>query len=216
MASPRGIFISFEGPEGSGKSTQAAELTRRLEAAGRTVMQVREPGGTRTGEAIRDILQHDKAGEAICRETEVLLFAASRAQLVRQRILPALAAAQCVVCDRFADSTTAYQGYGRGLPIEQMISINEFAIDGARPDLTLLLDIDLGTLRERMAMRHRQTGAALDRIEREAESFHRRVREGYLELAGRYPDRFVTIDGAAAVAAIADRVWIHVEPLLEG
>ena len=113
----------------------------RLQAAGTNVVYTREPGGTPTGEAIREILQHNKAGEAPCPETEVLLFAASRAQLVRHVIIPALERGDWVVCDRFADSTTAYQGYGRGFSVEQMIAINAFAIDGAQPDLTILLDL---------------------------------------------------------------------------
>lgn len=214
MASRRGIFVTFEGPEGSGKSTQVTELIRRLESRGETVIQAREPGGTKTGEAIRQILQHDQAGEPICSETEALLFAASRAQLVRRSILPALEAGQCVVCDRFADSTTAYQGYGRGFAIERMLSINEFAIGNAHPDITLLLDIDFETTLERMNARTLATGAALDRIEREEASFHRRVRDGYLTLARRFADRFVTLDGSAAPDVISEQVWNHVEPLL--
>lgn len=210
----RGTFITFEGPEGSGKSTQITALIERLQARGETVIQAREPGGTPTGEAIREILQHDGSGEPICSETEALLFAASRAQLVRTVILPALEAGHPVVCDRFADSTTAYQGYGRGFPIEKMIAINDFAIAGAQPDITLLLDIDFETTLLRMAARNQATGAALDRIEREEASFHRRVREGYLKLARRYPDRFITIDGNQAPEIITELIWNHVEPLL--
>ena len=122
----RGKFITFEGPEGSGKTTQARRLVEKLQAAGKKVLYTREPGGTKTGEAIRNILQHDLAGEPIADECEVLLYAASRAQLVRKVILPALEAGTWVVSDRFADSTTVYQGYGRGFPVEDMLRINDF------------------------------------------------------------------------------------------
>ena len=138
-----GLFISFEGPEGSGKSTQAARLKQRLIDIGYAVVSVREPGGTATGEAIRDLLQHDAAGEPIYAETETLLFAASRAQLVRGVISPALAAGTCVIADRFVDSTTAYQGYGRGFGADEVIAINTFAVNGVMPDLTLLLDLSI-------------------------------------------------------------------------
>jgi dTMP kinase len=199
----RGKFITFEGPEGGGKTTQARRLVERLQAAGRQVVYTREPGGTPTGEAIREILQHNKAGEAPCPETEVLLFAASRAQLVRYVIVPALERGDWVVCDRFADSTTAYQGYGRGFSVEQMIAINEFAIDGAQPDLTLLLDLPVSDGFARLAQR----GGVKDRIEREALDFHERVRAGYLELARRWPARFRIVDPRGALEAVAEEIW---------
>jgi dTMP kinase len=211
----RGRFISFEGPEGGGKTTQAARLIARLRSRDLTVLDVREPGGTPTGEAIREILQHDRAGEPICPETEALLFAASRAQLVRRRILPALEQGAWVVCDRFADSTTAYQGFGRGFPVEDMIRINDFAIDGANPDVTILLDVDGTTGRTRLAARHAHTGKGPDRIEREEASFHARVRDGYLTLAQRFPQRFRIINAARDVEAVAAEVWEAVEPLTE-
>jgi dTMP kinase len=199
----RGKFITFEGPEGGGKTTQARRLVERLQAARRKVVYTREPGGTPTGEAIREILQHNKAGEAPCPETEVLLFAASRAQLVRYVIVPALERGDWVVCDRFADSTTAYQGYGRGFSVEQMIAINEFAIDGAQPDLTLLLDLPVSDGFARLAQR----GGVKDRIEREALDFHERVRAGYLELARRWPARFRIVDPRGALEAVAEEIW---------
>ena len=143
MTTRRGKFITFEGPEGGGKTTQAKRLLARLIGEGHEVIYTREPGGTPTGEAIREILQYDKAGEPLCDETEVFLFAASRAQLVRNVIIPALERGTHVICDRFADSTTVYQGYGRGFDIEQMVAINNFAINGATPDLTLLMDVDV-------------------------------------------------------------------------
>lgn len=205
--SERGRFITFEGPEGGGKSTQAARLSSRLLERGIDVLRTREPGGTETGEAIRDLLQHSVAGEAICRESETLLFAASRAQLVRQRILPALSRGSWVVCDRFADSTTAYQGYGRGFPVEDMLAINEFAVNGAHPDLTLLLDIDVALGMDRVRTRNEKAGTRHDRIEREHRSFHERVRAGYRELAARFSERFVVVDASRPVDEVARDVW---------
>lgn len=210
----RGTFITFEGPEGSGKTTHASHLVERLKAAGRDVLYAREPGGTPTGEAIRQILQYDKAGEPICGETEVLLFAASRAQLVRHVILPALERGADVVCDRFADSTTAYQGYGRGFPIDQMLAINQFAINGAEPDLTVLLDVDVEVGFRRLAQRHQETSSTWDRIEREEKAFHEKVRAGYRELARRWPGRFKVIDAGRSVEAVDEDVWKVVQDVI--
>jgi dTMP kinase len=210
----RGRFITFEGPEGGGKTTQARRLIPRLEARGHQVLYTREPGGTPTGEMIREILQHDRAGEPICPETEVLLFAASRAQLVRHVILPALEAGTMVVCDRFADSTTAYQGYGRGFSVEDMLAINSFAISEAVPDVTLLLDLDVQEGMHRLEQRHKVESTTYDRIEREEIEFHRRVREGYLELARRWPERFRVLDAAMDEDAISERVWEVVQDVL--
>jgi dTMP kinase len=203
----RGKFITFEGPEGSGKTTQAQLLIARLQETGLEVLYTREPGGTPTGEAIRDILQFNKTNEPISPSAEVLLFAASRAQLVSHVILPALQRGAWVVCDRFADSTTAYQGYGRGFDREQMIAINAFAIDGATPDLTILLDIDLEEGFRRIAERHREKELPLDRIEQEERAFHERVREGYLELAQRWPERFRIINGMDEATAVTAAIW---------
>ncbi|MBW7907615.1 MAG: dTMP kinase [Kiritimatiellae bacterium] len=209
-----GRFITFEGPEGGGKTTQAKRLLARLRDAGRDVLYTREPGGTPTGEAIREILQHDKAGEPLCDQTEVFLFAASRAQLVRRVILPALERGTVVVCDRFADSTTAYQGYGRGFSVEQMLAINAFAIDGAEPDVTLLLDLPIRIGFERVEGRQRQLFEDVDRIEREAREFHERVRNGYLELAARWPTRFRTIDATRTPDEVEQTVWEIVQGVL--
>ena len=202
-----GNFITFEGPEGSGKSTHARLLVSRLIAAGLQVTRIREPGGTRTGEAIRGILQHDSAGEPLCAEAEVLLFAASRAQLVQRVVLPALEAGNWVVSDRFADSTTVYQGYARGLGIERMLEINAFAVNGAAPNLTLLMDLPIEEGFRRVASRNERLGQDLDRFEREDMSFHERVRKGYHVLAEREPDRFRIIPVNDAVDAVAVRVW---------
>ncbi len=209
-----GRFITFEGPEGGGKTTQAKRLIARLREAGRDVLYTREPGGTPTGEAIRDILQHNKAGEPICDEAEVFLFAASRAQLVRTVILPALARGTIVVCDRFADSTTAYQGYGRGFPVEQMLAINAFAVGEAVPDITLLLDVPIAIGFERIHARQQELFQDADRIEREARAFHDRVRAGYLELAQRWPERFRRVDATQAPDDVERAVWELVSGVL--
>ena len=211
MQEQRGRFITFEGPEGCGKTTQIERLAAVLQAKGLEVLTLREPGGTSTGEAIRGLLQHDVAGEPICAEAEALLFAASRAQLVRRRILPALEAGTWVLCDRFADSTTAYQGYGRGFGREAMETINAFAINGARPDLTLLLDMSVERARKRIETRSHDTGRDLDRIEREAVSFHERVRAGYLDLAATSGGRFVVIDADRDADAVAETLWSEFE-----
>jgi len=215
MAMTRGKFITFEGPEGSGKTTQARRLMARLTEMGHEVLYTREPGGTATGELIREILQHDKAGEPLCAESELFLFAASRAQLVRNVIIPALERGAFVICDRFADSTTAYQGYGRGFPIEQMIAINSLAIDGAVPDVTLLLDVTVQLGFERLASRQKELFQTPDRMEREERDFHERVRSGYLELAKRWPDRFQIIDASRDGAAVEADVWRIVQHVID-
>jgi len=214
MNQKRGKFITFEGPEGGGKTTQAKRLLARLTAEGHEVVYTREPGGTPTGEAIREILQYDKAGEPLCDQAEVFLFAASRAQLVRTVIIPALERGAHVICDRFADSTTVYQGYGRGFDIEQMIMINNFAINGAVPDMTILLDIEVASGFDRIASRQRELFQKSDRIEREARAFHERVRHGYLALCGRYPERFRKLNANRDYAEVESDVWKLVQPLI--
>ena len=203
----KGRLITFEGPEGAGKSTQAAMLIARLEARGIEIIYTREPGGTKLGEAIRGVLQYNAAGEAPCPESEVLLFEASRAQLVRQVILPALERGAWVVCDRFFDSTTAYQGFGRGFPVELMETINRFAVGEAVPDMTILLNVNVSLGMQRCAKRQAGQAMKYDRIESEALEFHERVRQGYLELARRYPERFRQVDAMRHAEPIADDVW---------
>ena len=203
----RGKLITFEGPEGAGKSTQAAMLIARLEARGIEVVYTREPGGTKLGEAIRGVLQYNAAGEAPCPESEVLLFEASRAQLVRQVIRPALERGAWVVCDRFADSTTAYQGFGRGFPVDLMETINRFAIGESAPDMTILLDVNVSLGMQRCAKRQTGRKAQYDRIESEALDFHEKVRQGYLELARRYPQRFRKVDAMRHAEPIGEDVW---------
>jgi len=212
----RGVFITFEGPEGSGKSTQARRLADSLRKMGHDVLITREPGGTPTGEAIRNILQHDASGEPIAPECEVLLFTASRAQLVRRVILPALERGVIVLCDRFADSTVCYQGYGRGFDVERMIDINAFAIGEAVPDLTLLLDIDVGRGFRRIEERNAAARVGRDRFEREDIRFHEEVRRGYLELAARWPERYRVVntdrEQDAVAADILELVQSHLPP----
>lgn len=203
----RGRLITFEGPEGAGKSTQAAMLIAKLEARGLEIIYTREPGGTKLGEAIRGVLQYNAAGEDPCPESEVLLFEASRAQLVRQVIQPALARGAWVICDRFADSTTAYQGFGRGFPVELMETINRFAIGEAVPDMTILLDVNVTLGMQRCAKRQVGKKLQYDRIESEALEFHEKVRQGYLELARRFPARFRKVDAMRHAEPIADDVW---------
>lgn len=210
----RGKFFTFEGPEGGGKTTQAKRLMQRLREAGYEVVYTREPGGTELGEAIRGILQHDAIKEPLTAESEVFLFLASRAQLVRNVILPALAEGKIIISDRFADSTTAYQGYGRGFPVETMLTLNAFAIGEAIPDVTLLLDVEINKAFERLAERQKQLFEAPDRIEREAREFHERVRNGYLELAKRFPDRYRMLNADREPHLVEADVWKIVNDLL--
>jgi dTMP kinase len=203
----RGKFITLEGPEGSGKSTQAKTLIQRLAERGIEAVYTREPGGTMLGEAIRNILQHNQAGESPCERAELLLFEASRNQLVEKVIRPNLEKGIWVICDRFMDSTTAYQGYGRGLPVEEIQSINRFTVNGLSPDLTLLLDLDVAAGFERIAQRYLARGESADRFEQEERSFHERVRAGYLKLAGQSPERFRIINAAQQSDAVASDIW---------
>ena len=184
-----GLFITLEGPEGSGKSTHAPRLAEHLRSSGRDVLLTREPGGTSIGDQIRAIL-NDHANAAMQPIAETLLFCASRAQLASQMLRPHLARGGTVVCDRFSDSTIAYQGYGHGLNREMLSAICDFASGGLKPDLTLLLDLPVET---GLARRRRGSGDwnRLDALEVE---FHRRVRKGYLELAKQEPARWIRID----------------------
>ncbi len=198
MPSPsQGRLIAFEGVEGAGKSTQVELLRQALEKAGRRVVTTREPGGTPVGEQVRSILL-DPASTLDAR-TEALLFAAARAQLVAQVIRPALERAEVVLCDRYLDSSLAYQGAARGLGLEPVAAINGFATEGLLPDLVVLLRVDPA---EGLA---RQRGGR-DRIERQDLEFHQRVAQGFLDLAAADPDRFVVIDGAAPVDRVAAEV----------
>jgi dTMP kinase len=192
------MFITFEGPDGCGKSTQVPLLVEYLTGRGYTVCQTREPGGTPIGEQIRAVV-HDPDNVAMADRTEILLYAASRAQLVEQVIRPALAAGQIVVADRYADSTLAYQGYGRGLDLAMVRQLVTIATGGLRPDLTIYLDIDPETGLRR---RRRDGDAEWNRLDAAALDFHRRVREGYRQLIREEPGRWFEVDGGEAVDVI--------------
>jgi dTMP kinase len=189
----RGVFITFEGPEGGGKSTHIRLLAEWLEGQGVSAVCTREPGGTPLGEAVRELLQHSGEGDEPVPRAEVLLFLASRAQHVERVIRPALERGEWVLCDRFSDSTLAYQGYGRGFELAQLRALDAFATAGLAPDLTVLLDVTPETSRARLSVRQAQTATAPDRIEREADAFHARLREGFLELARNEPGRFAVL-----------------------
>jgi dTMP kinase len=202
-----GLFITFEGGEGCGKSTQIAALKARLEAIGKTVVQTREPGGTALGESIRSLLQHDDAGQGMSPEAELLLFAASRAQHVRELIAPAIAQGQIVLSDRFLDSTTVYQGVARAIDSKKVETINQFAIGDTKPDLTILIDLppEIG-----LARVHARSDGQLDRMENEAIEFFQAVRQGYLDLAKSEPKRFLVLDGSQTVEELETQIWQRV------
>ena len=197
-----GFFITFEGSEGCGKSTQIALLAEKLRRAGREPLLIREPGGTPAGESIRHLLQHAPEGENLVPEAELLLFAASRAQLVREKILPALEAGLIVISDRFFDSTTVYQGVARRIPAEDTAQINAFAIGDCLPDVTFVLDLDRKTSLDRMRKGKRE----LDRIERESEEFFAAVRQGYLDLAKKNPARVALLDASMTVENLSKQI----------
>ena len=199
-----GIFISFEGTEGCGKTTQINRLADRLQEVGLKVLLTREPGGTRLGEEIRHLLKHSVVAENICPKSELLLFAASRAQLVREIIIPSLKEGQVVLCDRFLDSTTVYQGTARNLSACSVNSINQFAIDNLMPDLTFVIDIptELGMKRIK-----KRTSGLLDRLEQESIEFHQRVRKGYLLLVKSDPRRFFSIDGSRDPSVVEKEIY---------
>ena len=207
----KGKLITFEGGEGCGKSTQVKRLADHLRASGIEVVLTREPGGTRLAELIRSLLK-DESEDPPCDRSELLLFLAARAQLVRNVIRPALAEGKWVVCDRFSDSTFAYQGYGRGLPLDVLKLVNDFACGGLKPDLTLLLDVRPEVALERMRRREAATNTTADRIEQAGEGFHKRLRDGFLELAAEDPARIKLIDANGT----PDEVWAKVAGAVGG
>ena len=202
----RGKFITFEGGEGCGKSTQVKRLKEALEKDGIEVLLTREPGGTWLSEEIRHLIK-DQTTDAPCDRSELLLFLAARAQLVRNVIRPALEEGKWVVSDRFSDSTLAYQGYGRGLPLDDLRRMNDFACEGLKPDLTLLLDVSSETAQARMRKREAATNTAADRIEKAGDVFHARLRTGFVELAKAEPERIVTIDANGTPDEVWELVW---------
>ena len=203
----RGRFITFEGGEGCGKSTQVKRLAAALEAKGVKVLLTREPGGTRLAEMIRTLLKDETEDPPVDR-AELLLFLAARAQLVRNVIRPALDAGTWVLSDRFSDSTIAYQGYGRGLPVDFVKAANDFACEGLTPDLTFLLDVELSVAAQRMRGREAATNTSADRIELAGDEFHARLRRGFLELAAANPSRIVTIDASGTPDEVARKILL--------
>lgn len=200
---PRLPFITFEGSEGSGKSTQADRLATRFQRTGVPYVLTREPGGTPIGETIRELLQFAPQGSDMTPEAELLLFEASRSQLVREVIKPALERAMCVIADRFLDSTTVYQGAARELDRETIQHLNAFAVGNCVPDITFVLDVDAATAESRMQRAPRKA----DRMEQQPAEFYERVRKGYRELAINEPKRVVLINGSDAVDAIENLIW---------
>ena len=195
-------FITFEGSEGSGKSTQVQRLAARLQRSGVPHLVTREPGGTPIGETIRELLQFASHNSSMTPETELLLFEASRSQLVREIIKPALERGVCVITDRFFDSTTVYQGAARRLDRETVERLNAFAVGDCIPDVTFVLDIDAGNAKSRMQKPRRP-----DRMEQEPEEFYERVREAYRQLAAREPNRIVLVNGTRNADEIETEIW---------
>ena len=199
---PRLPFITFEGSEGCGKTTQAQKLAERLAGSGVTHLVTREPGGTPIGETIRELLQFAPHNSRMTPETELFLFEASRSQLVREIINPALERGICVIADRFFDSTTVYQGAARTLDRELIERLNTFAVGDCIPDVTFVLDVDAATAKSRM-----QGPRKTDRMEQQPAEFYERVREGYRALAKREPSRVVLIDGSRTADEIENEIW---------
>ena len=210
----KGLLITFEGTEGSGKSTQSELLAKRLRAEHREVRLLREPGGTPIGEEIRHTLKHSAANHAMTAEAELLLMNASRAQLVREVIRPALRAGEVVLCDRFYDSTTAYQGYGRGLDLQMVQAVIDFAVGDTRPALTFLLQVPIHVSESRRQSRQTGGKAQRDRMEEADRAFFQRVEQGYKVIAAAEPKRVRLIDATRSIERIREAIWQQVKPLL--
>ena len=200
-----GLFITFEGMDGCGKSTQMRRLAKRLRTSGRAVLESAEPGGSPIGLEIRGILL-DSANQELSPTAELLLYFANRAQNVDQWIVPALSSGSIVLSDRFTDSSLVYQGCGRGLGAETVLALDRIACHGLKPDLTLLIDIDLSTSLARAQARNTR-GNRTDRMEEQETAFYEKVREAYFALAAREPDRFRTIEGRASIDVVAEQIW---------
>ena len=200
-----GIFISFEGPDGSGKSTQIALLKEYLENKGYDCLVTREPGGTKISEQVREILL-DPANKAMGYMTEALLYASARAQLMHEVILPALEAGRAVICDRFVDSSAVYQGIARGLGVDEIYKLNAYATEGVLPQLTIHLDLPAS-----VGIARKKDQKDLDRMEQEASSFHEKVAQGYRDLAKLAPDRIRSLDATLPIRDIHSRIVELVE-----
>ena len=205
MANPeQGLFITFEGSEGTGKTTQIQLLANRLEQLGRTVVISREPGGTHLGEEIRHLLKHSESGQNMVPRAELLLFEASRAQHVDELIQPSLDQGHVVICDRFHDSTTVYQGVARAIDAQSVKRINQFAIASATPDVTVLIDLDPEEGFRRIQSRNTEPP---DRMEQENMDFYQAVRNGYLDVAAANPERFLVVDGQQSIEGVEEVIW---------
>ncbi|HKS38079.1 MAG TPA: dTMP kinase [Verrucomicrobiae bacterium] len=209
----KGLFITFEGTEGCGKSTQAGLLAERLRRTGQAVRVLREPGGTPIGEEIRHTLKHSRLNHAMTAEAELLLLNASRAQLVREAIRPALAAGEVVLCDRFYDSTVAYQGYGRQLDLKMVRTLIDFAVGETRPDLTLMLAVPLEVSEARRRQRQGNGPAVRDRFEEADRAFFERVEAGFRQIAAEEPQRVALIDSTREVEKVSADIWSRVASL---
>lgn len=199
----KGVFITFEGPEGAGKTTVIAELYNRLKDEGRNVILTREPGGIRIAEKIREIIL-DNNHQEMDAKTEALLYAAARRQHLAEKVMPALGEGYIVLCDRFVDSSLAYQGHGRGLGIDEVLSINEFAIGDMMPDLTVFFDI---APEQGLARIAKNDEREKNRLDKESINFHYKVYEGYKEVIGRYPNRIVKTDASLSQLEVTENVW---------
>lgn len=207
----RGRFITFEGLEGSGKSTHVAELSKKLIEAGKEVLVLREPGGRELCEKIRMLLKHEKADPPTVR-AELLLFLAARAQLVEKTIKPALESGKWVVCDRFSDSTIAYQAFGRGLGKEEVVRMDSFATAGLKPDMTVYLDVSVSESFQRIKARAEATGRELDRIEKTGEEFFEKVLNGFTAIAmAEGTSRFVVVESSKSRERVAAEIWSKME-----
>ncbi|MDN5311605.1 dTMP kinase [Thermoanaerobacteraceae bacterium SP2] len=202
----KGKFITIEGPDGAGKTTQVKKIYEYLTSRGRKVLVTREPGGTALGEKLREVLL-SPAGESPVPEAEALIYAASRAQLIKNVISPALLRGTYVLCDRFVDSSLAYQGWARGLGIEEILGINRWFIGELWPDLTILLDIDPEVSLKRLER-------ARDRLEKETLEFHKRVREGFLKVREIFPERIVAVDASRSPEEVFDRISAYIRKML--
>ena len=207
---PRGVLITFEGIDYAGKTTQIELLIQALEEAGLLVLLVREPGGTLISEKIRRILL-DPASQEMCPEAELLLYSASRAQLIWEKVLPALEKGQVVICDRFYDSSTAYQGYGRGLDLDFIAGLNQFAAFGLVPEVTFFLDLEP----EVAAMRQKKRGKVGDRLESSSPEFFVRVRNGYFQIADDRTRNVIRLEANLNPEVLHQQIWNEVKPLID-
>ena len=205
------LFITFEGPEGAGKTTILTKIIEKLQEHNIDVLATREPGGIEIAEKIRSVIL-DPNHTAMNERTEALLYAAARSQHFFEKVEPALKAGKLVLCDRFIDSSLAYQGYARGIGVDEVLSINEFAIGERMPDLTILFDLDPAV---GLARIHAHNGREVNRLDVESLSFHQKVREGYQQLKDRYPHRIIVVNADQPVDKVIEDVWLHLSEKLE-